>query len=57
VDEYERGQAWRKIIILKNSHDLEQMLIQLGCKKHPCVIGRLGEVYVISQPGQNGDKK
>jgi len=37
-------------VLVKNSRDLEPTLRRMGCKKNkPCSIGRLGELFVVSQ--------
>src|SRR5688572_28106181 len=37
-------------IMVKSKIALDDTLTQLHCNKRPCIIGRLGEVYVVDQP-------
>ena len=43
----EPGQLY---IIVKSKHALESTLNRLKCSKRPCMIGRLGEVFIIERP-------
>jgi hypothetical protein len=44
------GTPGEKYVVIRDSRDLEKTLAYLGCKKHPCAIGRLGDLYVVSEP-------
>ena len=37
-------------IVVKSKLALDETLTRLQCNKRPCVIGRVGEVYVVDQP-------
>jgi hypothetical protein len=37
-------------IIVKSQHALNDTLARLNCGTRPCIIGRLGEVYVVERP-------
>jgi hypothetical protein len=46
------GVPGQKYVVIRDSRELEKTLAYLGCKKHPCTIGRLGDLYVVSDPAQ-----
>ena len=43
-------------VFVKDPHDLEKTLDHMGCKQHPCAVGRLGDLYVISEPVRKDTK-
>ena len=45
-----------KYVVIKSARDLEATLAHMGCKQHPCSVGRLGDLYVISDAAQKLSK-
>ncbi len=45
-----------KYVFIKNAHDLEVTLAHMGCKQHPCSVGRLGDLYLISEAAPKENK-
>ena len=37
-------------VIVKGDRALQDTLDRLHCRKQPCMIGRIGEVYVVERP-------
>jgi hypothetical protein len=37
-------------IVVKSKHALDETLARLKCETQPCMIGRLGEIYVVERP-------
>jgi hypothetical protein len=51
------GVPGEKYVVIRDSKELEKTLVYLGCKKHPCTIGRLGDLYVVSEPTSKVSKQ
>jgi hypothetical protein len=37
-------------VIVKGQRSLNDALERLHCRKQPCMIGRIGEVYIVERP-------
>ena len=40
----------RLVIIVEGPQSLKDTLDRLKCRKRPCMIGRVGEVYIVERP-------
>jgi hypothetical protein len=45
-----KEQPGQVYVIVKGKQSLKDTLERLKCRARPCVVGRLGEIYVVDQP-------